>query len=103
MRPTLLLIALGLTLAACGSSGPKRPTPQGVIYDCDDYPDLDVQFAADKSEARVVLENGDTITLVRQPVANGFAYSDGAYAMRGVGDKLEWMIGRRAPIKCEVD
>lgn len=100
-RSIAFCLPLLLALAACGPAEPPPLTPFGLTYKCDGHPDLSIQFAADRSEVNVRLENGDIVTLVRQPVHNGFAYANGAYAIRGLGNKLDWMIGRRAPIKCE--
>lgn len=92
----VLLACSATAMAAEDSAGKDRQ----VVYQCDQWPQLQVSYAADGSKAVVGLPDGKLLTLPAKTVASGFAYATPQHSLRGKGDEVRFTVGRRAPMQC---
>ncbi|WP_208108743.1 MliC family protein [Cognatilysobacter terrigena] len=71
-----------------------------MSYSCADGESVSVKFFPAQGVASLK-RNGQAIELQQQPVASGFAYSNGPNTIRGKGSELMLEIGRMVPIACK--
>lgn len=92
----VLLALSGLAAAAEPPASPARV----VNYQCDQWPQLQVSYAADGSQASVALPSGKALLLPAKQVTSGFLYATPQHSLRGKGDEVTFTIGRRMPMHC---
>ena len=81
--------------AGCNAAETERT----VKFACDNGEEVEVHFKP-QSRVAVLLRNGNTKDLQRQPAASGFLYSSGHFSIRGKDDDLIVEVGKMVPLKC---
>lgn len=87
-----------IVVLAAGCASPQE-TERRVTFSCENGEVVEVHFMP-KTGIAGLLRNGDSMELKQQPVASGFHYTNGPYAIRGKGDELIVEVGRMTPLKC---
>jgi hypothetical protein len=101
-RAAAFALALTVLASAC-STGPFAPEPVQVplpangpiLYSCADGTQMTVTYRGD--QALVAVVGGTSMNL---PLAGHDFYTNGRYALRGVGASASWAVGRRAATAC---
>lgn len=95
-------------LAAFVATGCASPPPleqaagtgqQAVRFACGNGETVEMQFYPEQRRG-VLVRSGWTVDLPQQPVAAGFAYSNGPTTVRGQGNELTIQIAHLAPVWC---
>ena len=102
MSPQILCIAVLLAFSGVVAAAESPADKARVVnYQCDQWPQLQVSYAADGSQASVALPSGQALVLPAKPVASGFLYATPQHSLRGKGSEVSFTMGRRAPMQCK--
>ena len=99
---SLAAIGMAAGLGGCAAGAPQAESPGGVRdvdYECDGGQTLAVRFLTAESVA-ILRRGDDEIRLAQQPAGSGFLYAHGPNSIRGKGEELTVVIGRRVPLHC---
>lgn len=99
MRSVIIGCLAGLSMSAAAFAQSAENVP--VSLTCADGTALKAQFG--ESDVIVTLPDGQSVTLKGEPVGSGFSYRSPKFVLSGKGDALEWTVGKKAPVSCEVD
>ena len=99
-RQALFTAALLALSGFAAAAEPPANTARVVNYQCDQWPQLQVSYAADGSQASVALPSGKALLLPAKPAASGFLYETPQHSLRGKGDEVTFTMGRRMPMHC---
>ena len=101
MYPKNLCAAVLLALSGFAAADESPADKSRVVnYQCDQWPQLQVSYAADGAQASVVLPSGKALVLPAKAIASGFLYETPQHSLRGKGDEVTFTIGRRMPMHC---
>jgi membrane-bound inhibitor of C-type lysozyme len=84
---------------AAAAAGVPATQQTRASFKCDNDETIEVRFFPDQGIA-VLVRGGQNVELQGEPVASGFAYSNGQTSIRGKGEELQMTVGMMAPTKC---
>jgi membrane-bound inhibitor of C-type lysozyme len=85
--------------AAAAAAGLPVTQQTRTSFVCDNDETIEVRFFPEQGIA-VLVRGGENIELNGEPVASGFAYSNGQTSIRGKGDELQMTVGMMATTTC---
>lgn len=101
MKSIVLIYFSTLAVIGCSSNLNQYNSSRGneTSFTCDRGDSIQVRFIQNQ-EVAILVRNGKTTELQREPSGSGFSYSNGFTTIRGKGNKLKVIIGRMASINC---
>lgn len=96
------LRAAAAILAILSLSAPviakKQPSATEAKFKCSNGKSMKVVFGS--RTATVIYDKGKPIALPQSISGDGYLYENSKHNLRGVGDRVTWMVRGKSPVSC---
>jgi membrane-bound inhibitor of C-type lysozyme len=100
MKPTSVLVLLGVCAVLFAAPRAGHAEETSVTYACEGKIKLHVTFDSDANTATVSASNLGPLTMEAVQTGDGFHYKSGKYQLRGRGNQAAWQVGMNEPFPC---